>query len=111
MRKLAMSLNSFSQPFPPTALRRRHTQTVGDSTLSYKTDNIIVIKNFLNSEGHQNPISGSKVTEGVDFAYWWSFSRGGCALQPAQRVFFLLLFTPFKGLFAAHFSKSNVNFF
>ena len=88
MRKLAMSLNSFSQPFPPTALRRRHTQTVKDSTLSYKIDNIIVIKNFLNSEGHQNPISGSKVTEGVDFAYWWSFSGGGCALKPEQQACF-----------------------
>ena len=51
-----------SQPFPPTALRRRHSQTVKDSTFSYKIDSVIVIKNFLNPEGHQNPISGSKVT-------------------------------------------------
>ena len=35
---------------------------VGDSTFSYKTDYVIVIKNFLNPEGHQNPISSSKVT-------------------------------------------------
>ena len=35
---------------------------VGDSTLSYKIDYAIVIKNFLNPKGHQNPISGSKVT-------------------------------------------------
>ena len=35
---------------------------VRDSTSSYKIDDVIVIKNFLNSEGHQNPISGSKVT-------------------------------------------------
>ena len=46
----------------PTALRRRHAQTVRASTSSYKIDCVIVIKNFLNPEGHQNPISGSKVT-------------------------------------------------
>ena len=51
--------DSFSEwPFSPTALRSRHTQTVRDSSSSYK----IVIKNFLNPEGHQNPIHGSKVT-------------------------------------------------
>ena len=51
-----------SQPFPPTALRRRHDQTVRDRASSYKIDYVIVIKNFLNPEGHQNRISGSKVT-------------------------------------------------
>ena len=30
--------------------------------LQVKIDYVIVIKNFLNPEGHQNPISGSKVT-------------------------------------------------
>ena len=50
-----------SDPFPPTALRRRHAQTVRDSYFSYKIDHVIVIKTFLNPEGHQNPISGSKV--------------------------------------------------
>ena len=49
------------QPFPLTALQRRHAQTVRDSTSSYKIDHFIVIKNFLNPKGHQNPISGSKV--------------------------------------------------
>ena len=53
---------SASQPFPPTALRRRHAQTVRDSSSSYKIDYFIVIKNFLNPKGHQNCISGSKVT-------------------------------------------------
>ena len=55
-------INSVSQPFPPTTLRRRHVQTVRDSTSSYKIDYVIVIKNFLNPEEHQNPFSGSKVT-------------------------------------------------
>ena len=51
-----------SEPFPPTALRRRHAQTVRDRCSSYKIDSVIVIQNVLNPEGHQNPISGSKVT-------------------------------------------------
>ena len=50
------------EPFPPTTLRRRQAQTVGDSSSSYNIDYVIVIKNFLNPVGHQNPISGSKVT-------------------------------------------------
>ena len=54
-------INSLSQPFPPTALWQGHAQTVRDSTFSYKIDYVIVIKNFLNPEGHQNPISDSKV--------------------------------------------------
>ena len=29
---------------------------------SYKIDYVIVIKDFINPKGHQNPISGSKVT-------------------------------------------------
>ena len=57
----AMVKFPFSEPFPPTALRRRHAETVSDITSSYKIHYIIVIKNFLNPEGHQNPISGSKV--------------------------------------------------
>ena len=49
-----------SEPFPPIALWRRHAQT--DSSSSYKIDYVIVIKTFLNPEGHQSRISGSKVT-------------------------------------------------
>ena len=52
-----------SEPFPPTALRRRHAQTVRDSSSSYKIDYVIVISTFLNLEGRQNCITGSKVTE------------------------------------------------
>ena len=57
----SLVINSLIQPFPPTALRRRYAQTVGDTTSSYKIDYVIVIKTSLNPEGHQNPISGSKV--------------------------------------------------
>ena len=45
-----------------TALERRFAETVRDGSSSHKTDYVIVIKNFLNPEGHQNLISGSKVT-------------------------------------------------
>ena len=39
----------------------RHAQTFRDRSSSCKID-VIVIKKFLNPEGNQNPISGSKVT-------------------------------------------------
>ena len=55
-------IDSVRNHFPPTALRRRHAQTVRDSSSSYNTDYVIVIKTFLSPEGHQNRISGSKVT-------------------------------------------------
>ena len=42
--------------------QRSHAQTIRDSTSSYKIDYLIIIKNFLNPEGHHNPFSGSKVT-------------------------------------------------
>ena len=49
-------------PFPPTALRCRHGQTIRDSSSSYKIKYVIAIKKFLNPKGHQTPISGLKVT-------------------------------------------------
>ena len=55
-------INSFIHPLVPTALHRRHAQMVRDSSSSYKIDYVIVIKTFLNPEGHQNRITGSKVT-------------------------------------------------
>ena len=68
---------SVSQPFPPTALWRRHAQTVRDSTSSYKIDYFIMIKNFLNPEGHQNPFIGSKVT--AILLERWIWPIGGVA--------------------------------
>ena len=50
------------QRFPPTALRLRHAKKARDSNYSYKKDYVIMINNFLNPEGHQNPFSGLKVT-------------------------------------------------
>ena len=46
----------------PTPLCCRHAQIIKDSSSSYKIDYDIVIKNFPNPEGHQNCITGSKVT-------------------------------------------------
>ena len=76
----------------PSALRCRHAQTVRDSTSSYKVDYVIVIKNFLNPEGHQNPISGSKIT--AMLLKGWILPIGGVSsgeglrLQPAQQACF-----------------------
>ena len=50
-----------SNPFAPTALRRRHAQRVRYSSFSYKIDYFMLIKTFLKPEGHQHSISGSKV--------------------------------------------------
>ena len=66
-----------SEPFPPIALRRRHAQTVRDSSSSYKIDDVIVIKTFLNPEGHHNSISGSKVT--VILLKGWILPIGGAS--------------------------------
>ena len=80
-------------PFPPTALWRRHAQTVRDSTSSYKIDYVIVIKNFLNTKGHPNPISGSKVTaillKGWILPIGRASSGEGLCMQPAQQACFL----------------------
>ena len=51
-----------SQPFPPTALRCRHAQTVRVSSSSFKIDYVIVINNFLNPKRPQNLMNGSKAT-------------------------------------------------
>ena len=59
---IPLFINYFSDPFPPTALQCRHAQTVRDSSSSYEIDYVIVINKFLNIEGHQNLIIGSKVT-------------------------------------------------
>ena len=52
--KSAFSSHSFTALLRPNSTR--------DSTSSYKIDYVILIKNFLGPEGHQNPFCGSKVT-------------------------------------------------
>ena len=64
-----------------------------DNSSSYNIDYVIVIKNFQNSKGHQNPISGSKVT-GILLKGWilpiGEASVGeGLRLQPVQQAYFL----------------------
>ena len=84
-------IDSFSLPFPPTALRIRHAQAVRDSTSSYKIDYVHSDQELSQSrrasKSHQWFKSYSHFAERVDFAYWWSFSGGGSALQPSQRLF------------------------
>ena len=85
-------IKSVHEPFPPTVLWRRNAQTVRDSSSRYKIDYLIVIKNFLNpkrvSQSRQWFKSYSHFTEGVDFAYWWSYIRKGLSLQRAQQACF-----------------------
>ena len=54
-----------------------------------------MIKNFLNPEGHQNPISGSKVMaillEGWILPIGGASSGEGLRLQPAQQACFIQL--------------------
>ena len=79
-----LRLLAVGEPFPPTALQRRHAQTVREY--------VIVIKNFLNPKEHQNPINGSKVT--AILLKGWIFPIGGASageglhLQPVQQAFF-----------------------
>ena len=51
---------------------------------------VAVIKNFLNPEGHQNPISGSKVTaillKGRILPIGGASAGEGLRLQPAQQA-------------------------
>ena len=79
-----------SQPFPPTALRRHRSRTVRDRASSYKIDYVIVIKSFLNPEGHQNPISGSKFTAILLKGWIWPIGEAsageGLRLQPVQQA-------------------------
>ena len=76
-----------------TALRR-HAQTVRDSPSSFKIDYVKVIKKFLNTEGHQNHISGSKVR--AILLKGWILPIGGASageglrLQPAKQACFHL---------------------
>ena len=43
------------------ALRQRHAQTVQDSSSSYETNYIVLVRDILTPNGHQNGIIGLKV--------------------------------------------------
>ena len=68
-------------------------QLYGAASSSYKIDHVIVIKNMLNPEGHQNPISGAKVT--VFLLKEWILPIGGvasgrvCACSLRSRLVYL----------------------
>ena len=76
-------IQSVSQPFPPTALQRRHAQTVRDSSSSYKIDKVRVITHFLNPKRHQNPINGSTVT--AILLKGWILPMGGASAMEGLR--------------------------
>ena len=84
-------IHSVRNHFPPTVLRRRHAQTVRDSSSSYKNSHSdqVLSKSWRASKSHQWFKSYSHFTEGVDFAYWWSFSGGGSAINGATPSSFI----------------------
>ena len=65
---------------------------VADVAFRPKIDYVIIFLEILNSKGHPNRITGSKVTaifvEWVDFAYKWSFIGKGLCLQVCLKVNF-----------------------
>ena len=85
-------IHSLSNPFPPTALRRRQAETVKDGSSGYKIDYVVVIKHFLNLEGHQNPMSTSKVTAILLKGFIWPIggvaSGRVCACNLRSRLVF-----------------------
>ena len=80
---------------PPRSFGRRNAQTVRDSSSSYKIDYVIVMKTFLNPEGHKNRTRGSKVT--AILLKGWILLIGGVALGRVfacslrSRLVFLLI--------------------
>ena len=95
-----------SHSFPPTALQRRHAQTVRVSTSSYKIDYFIVIKNFLNPEDHQNPITGSKVT--AILLKGWILPLGGASAVEGLRSTGLLFRLVFNALATLHLLQTTL---
>ena len=91
-------IHSVRKTFSPTALQRRHAQTVRDRCSSYNINYVVVIKNFLNPKGYQNPISGSKVT--TILLKWRILPIGGASageilrLQPAQQACLVIMSPP-----------------
>ena len=56
----------------PTALLRRHAQTVRDGSSSYKIDFIQLVKSYQNPEGYQYCIKSY-----INFDEWGSLPIGG----------------------------------
>ena len=91
----SLVINSFSQyshPFPPTALWRRHAQTVRDSTSSLQNRLCQNDQKLSKSQRASKSLhwlkSYDNFTEGVDLAYWWSCIGKGLHLQPAKQAGF-----------------------
>ena len=60
---------------------------VEDGAVSHKIDYIATFWEILNLEGHQNSITGSRVTAILLngwIACWWSFIGGGSAINGAS---------------------------
>ena len=82
------------------SLPRRHALLVEDCAFSHKIDYITICSiviwmafNILNLKGHPNCTTGSRgygnFAERVGFAYWWSFSGRGSAVNGLPRLVFV----------------------
>ena len=74
------------------SLQRRHTLMVEDGTFSHKIDYVTIFRKILNLKGHQNRLTGLKVTEillnGWILPIGGALAVKGLRLQPAQQAFF-----------------------
>ena len=59
------------------SLRRRHALTGAEGAFSHKIDYVTIFEEILNLEGHQNCITGSKVT--AILLNWWILLFGGAS--------------------------------
>ena len=57
------------------SLRRRHALIVGDGASSHKIDYVSKFQEILNFKGHQNRITGSRVT--AILLNWWILPIAG----------------------------------
>ena len=77
------------------SFRRRHALMVEDGAFSHKKNYITIFLKILNSEGHPNHMTGSKVT--AYLLNGWILPIGGASawkglrLQPAQQACLLMI--------------------
>ena len=74
-------------------LRRRHALAVADGAFSHKIGYVMIVKEILNTKGHPNRITGSKVT--AILMNGWILPIGGallgrvCSCSLRSRLVFL----------------------
>ena len=81
--------------FVKISLRRRHALTFTDGAFSHKIDHVTIFQEILNSKGHPNRITGSKVT--AILLKEWILPIGGassgrvCICRQRSRLVYLII--------------------